>query len=88
MTRLFVIVEGDTEQEFVKHCLAPHLHALHVWTTPIEVTTLATTKRPTAPSSRPRSESTASNSAVRASVRGSRSSRHWDNGLSADVRID
>jgi hypothetical protein len=23
--RLFVIVEGDTEQEFVKHGLAPHL---------------------------------------------------------------
>jgi hypothetical protein len=37
--RLFVIVEGDTEQEFVKHSLAPHLDGFSVWTTPIEVTT-------------------------------------------------
>ena len=39
MTRLFVVVEGDTEQEFVKRVLAPHLHARNVWTTPIVVTT-------------------------------------------------
>jgi len=39
MIRLFVIVEGDTEQEFVKRSLAPHLNALEVWTNPIEVTT-------------------------------------------------
>lgn len=39
MIRLFVIVEGDTEQEFVKQCLAPHLDSAGVWTTPIEVTT-------------------------------------------------
>lgn len=39
MIRLFVIVEGDTEQEFVKQSLAPHLNAQQVWTTPIEVTT-------------------------------------------------
>lgn len=39
MTRLYVIVEGDTEQEFVKQLLAPHLDARAVWTTPIEVTT-------------------------------------------------
>jgi hypothetical protein len=37
--RLYVIVEGDTEQEFVKQSLAPHLNTLSVWTTPIEVTT-------------------------------------------------
>lgn len=39
MIRLYVIVEGDTEQEFVKQCLAPHFDAMSVWTTPIEVTT-------------------------------------------------
>jgi hypothetical protein len=39
MIRLFIIVEGDTEQEFVKRSLAPHLNALSVWTIPIEVTT-------------------------------------------------
>ncbi|MGK3966164.1 DUF4276 family protein [Sorangium sp. So ce118] len=39
MIRLYVIVEGDTEQEFVKRCLAPHLDGRQVWTTPIEVTT-------------------------------------------------
>jgi len=39
VTRLFVVVEGDTEQEVVKLCLAPHLNARQVWTTPIEVTT-------------------------------------------------
>jgi len=37
--RLYIVVEGDTEQEFVKQSLAPHLNALSVWTTPIEVTT-------------------------------------------------
>lgn len=36
---LYVIVEGDTEQEFVKQLLAPHLNDRQVWTTPIEVTT-------------------------------------------------
>lgn len=39
MTRLYIIVEGDTEQEFVKQLIAPHLNAKQVWTTPIEVTT-------------------------------------------------
>ncbi len=39
MIRLYIIVEGGTEQEFVKQLLAPHLSARHVWTTPIEVTT-------------------------------------------------
>ena len=39
MIRLYIIVEGGTEQEFVKQLLAPHLNAQQVWTTPIEVTT-------------------------------------------------
>jgi hypothetical protein len=39
LTRLFIIVEGDTEQEFVKQSLAPHLNSFAVWTTPIEVQT-------------------------------------------------
>jgi hypothetical protein len=37
--RLYIVVEGGTEQEFVKQLLGPHLGASHVWTTPIEVTT-------------------------------------------------
>lgn len=39
MIRLYVVVEGDTELAFVKGTLAPHLNSLHVWTSPIEVTT-------------------------------------------------
>lgn len=39
MIRLHVFVEGDTELEFVKQCLAPHLDQRQVWTIPIEVTT-------------------------------------------------
>jgi hypothetical protein len=39
VTRLIIIVEGDTEQAFVKQLLAPHLNDRQVWTTPIEVTT-------------------------------------------------
>ncbi len=33
MTRLVVIVEGQTEERFVKSVLAPHLDARSVWTT-------------------------------------------------------
>jgi hypothetical protein len=39
MTRLYVLVEGDTELAFVKRTLAPHLDSRTIWTTPIEVTT-------------------------------------------------
>ena len=39
MIRLYVVVEGQTEESFVKHSLGPHLDALHVFTTPILVTT-------------------------------------------------
>jgi hypothetical protein len=39
VTRLFVVVEGDTEMEFVGRTLAPYLNVREVWTTPIEVTT-------------------------------------------------
>lgn len=39
MTRLYIVVEGDTEQEFVTQLLEPHLRAKNVWTIPIEVAT-------------------------------------------------
>lgn len=39
MTRLIIIVEGHTEEEFVRQLLAPHLNALNVWTTHFTVTT-------------------------------------------------
>lgn len=39
MTTLFVVVEGQTEEAFVKAVLAPHLANFGVWTTPIIVAT-------------------------------------------------
>jgi hypothetical protein len=39
MMRLYVVVEGQTEEEFVKRVLGPHLQARHIYTTPIIVTT-------------------------------------------------
>jgi hypothetical protein len=39
VTRLYVVVEGETELEFVKRTLGPHLDARGVHTYPIEVTT-------------------------------------------------
>jgi hypothetical protein len=37
--QLHVVVEGQTEESFVKRCLGPHLDSLGVYTTPILVTT-------------------------------------------------
>ena len=37
--RLFVVVEGFTEERFVKDVLAPHLATFGVFTTPIIVMT-------------------------------------------------
>lgn len=39
MTVLYVVVEGQTEEAFIKSALAPHLSGLGVWTTPIIVST-------------------------------------------------
>lgn len=39
MSTVFIVVEGFTEQTFVKSVLAPHLAARNLWVTPIEVTT-------------------------------------------------
>jgi len=39
LIRLTVVVEGQTEEAFVKHILGPHLDALEVFTTAIVVTT-------------------------------------------------
>lgn len=39
MTRLSVLVEGQTEERFVHDLLAPHLAPLQVWATPIVVHT-------------------------------------------------
>ncbi len=39
MIRLYVLVEGRTEEKFVKDVLGPHLNARGVWVTPIIVTT-------------------------------------------------
>lgn len=39
MTRLYILVEGQTEEKFVKDLLAPHLQRLSVWSTPIIVAT-------------------------------------------------
>lgn len=36
---LYVLVEGNTEDRFVKTLLGPHLHERGVWAVPIEVTT-------------------------------------------------
>lgn len=37
--RLFIVVEGQTEERLVKDVLAPHLAAMNVWMVPIIVTT-------------------------------------------------
>ena len=37
--RLYVVVEGQTEEAFVKQVLAPHLESFSVWAVPIIVTT-------------------------------------------------
>ncbi len=39
MTRLAISVEGQTENEFFKRILAPHLRNFHIYATPIIVTT-------------------------------------------------
>lgn len=39
MTRLYLLVEGQTEERFVKDVLAPHLHARGIWTYPMIVET-------------------------------------------------
>lgn len=39
MIRLYIFVEGDTEEAFVRETLAPHLRARNVWAEPILVTT-------------------------------------------------
>jgi hypothetical protein len=33
MTRLLVVCEGLTEADFIRHCVAPHLAGLGIWTT-------------------------------------------------------
>lgn len=37
MRRLYVVVEGPTEEAFVKKVLGPHLDSVDVWTTPFKV---------------------------------------------------
>jgi hypothetical protein len=37
--RLFIVVEGQTEERLVKDVLTPHLEAMNVWAIPIIVTT-------------------------------------------------
>lgn len=37
--RLYVLAEGQTEMEFVKQVLAPHLADHNVWAVPVTVTT-------------------------------------------------
>lgn len=39
MTELVIVVEGQTEEIFVKETLAPHLAAFEVWARPTVVTT-------------------------------------------------
>lgn len=39
MTRLYILVEGLTEEQFVRELLAPHLQGLGVWAYPIVVET-------------------------------------------------
>ncbi|MCB9763031.1 MAG: DUF4276 family protein [Alphaproteobacteria bacterium] len=39
MNRLYVVVEGQTEEGFIRQILAPHLQGFGVWTTPIIVST-------------------------------------------------
>ena len=39
MTELFVVVEGQTEEQFIKHTVAPHLAAFQVYAVPIVVMT-------------------------------------------------
>ncbi len=39
MKRVFILVEGQTEEIFVRTVLAPHLEAHKVWVTPILITT-------------------------------------------------
>ena len=39
MTQVLVLVEGQTEETFVKRVLAPHLATRQIWITPIIVTT-------------------------------------------------
>lgn len=39
MIRLYIFVEGETEEAFVREMLAPYLHTRNVWAEPILVTT-------------------------------------------------
>jgi hypothetical protein len=39
MTEVFILVEGQTEETFVKRVLAPHFSVFPIWITPIIVTT-------------------------------------------------